>query len=691
MSMCLNPNGRHLYREGAPGTLVCQAPGCSFLLQGAWLGWGYVVSLLKHSQSMDLYVVTQGGEQHAQGKRFLARVLRQATPMVFSYIKRLQRLQHPHLHPLLQVEAVEQGRLCYVLTQFEEGGSLAQYLEHNVALSFAAIATIVQQAGEALQFAHEQNIVHGHFKPENCLLIAPATLQLCDFYYTFLGGALANSFSPFTAPEQFQGQAGPASDQFALAAFTYLLLKHCSPLAPRQETGPQGSVWRSRHLFPLEPLFARVHPLDQMLRRALDQNPVERFPNVHAFVSPLCSILEGMAEQHKPLPIERPAFPATRPFLQKSTLSPNMPGNAQAKPPSGKLLSPTGPETGQSYPSASLRFPALQPRRPFPPPISPGAGAVLLPRGIRQTCLLPGHIASISALSWAKKGPFLASGSEDGEIFFWAFQGHIGQLKGTLQGHQGKVLALSWSPEGNALASASSDSALRLWNLENSAQVEHSWWGHDGDATTLDWSPDGNILASGGKDGTLRLWNRKGELLAKQLAHTGRGGIKCLAWSPDQLSIVTGGADRFLRVWNAASWQQEMEWEIHQDEVRRLAWNPDGHFLASAGGKKDPHIYLWDMRTMRLLLTIEEQQRESVGLFWSEDSSWMAACLADGTLRLWQTNSLAEQQKVFSLCQPISLDAMPLLMVGTQEESLLAVATLALSIIVFEPRNDGKR
>src|SRR5579883_1695097 len=329
MSMCLNPNGRHLYRAGVPGTLVCPEPGCSFLLQGAWLGWGYVVSLLKHSKSMDLYVVTQGGEQHAQGKRFLARVLRQTTPTAFSHVKRLQRLQHPHLHPLLQVEAVEQGRLCYVLTQFEERGSLARSLEQNVAFSFAAIAAIVHQASEALQFAHEQHVVHGHFKPENCLLIGPATLQLCDFYYSFLEGALAPSFSPFTAPEQLQGQVGPASDQFALAAFAYLLLKYCSPLAQRQEAGMHGSVWRNMHLFPLEPLFARVHPLDQMLRRALHQNPAERFPNVQAFASPLCSILEGMAGQRKPFTGGRVDFLATRPSLQNPILSPTLPGNTQ--------------------------------------------------------------------------------------------------------------------------------------------------------------------------------------------------------------------------------------------------------------------------------------------------------------------------------------------------------------------------
>src|SRR5579885_3046129 len=122
MSMCLNPNGRHLYRADVPGTLVCQEPGCNFLLQGAWLGWGYVVSLLKHSKSMDLYVVTQGGEQHAQGKRFLARVLRRTAPRGFAQGERLQRLQHRRLHRRLRVEAVEQGRLCYVLTRCEERG-----------------------------------------------------------------------------------------------------------------------------------------------------------------------------------------------------------------------------------------------------------------------------------------------------------------------------------------------------------------------------------------------------------------------------------------------------------------------------------------------------------------------------------------------------------------------------------------
>src|SRR5260370_38605542 len=92
--------------------------------------------------------------------------------------------------------------------------------------------TIIRQICSAVQYAHKHGIIHRDLKPLNILFRKPRTgpeeVALSDFglavqvdadHHTFAhGGTL-----PYMAPEQFYGQATPASDIFALGVILYQL------------------------------------------------------------------------------------------------------------------------------------------------------------------------------------------------------------------------------------------------------------------------------------------------------------------------------------------------------------------------------------------------------------------------------------------------------------------------------------
>jgi WD40 repeat protein len=643
MLKCLNPHQPHYQLQPAPGQLVCHEPECGFLFADAPIRGWYIHSLLKQDKLMDLYLAV--GAAGISPEKVLLRVIRRATSTLFVQSMRLQALRHPSIHPLLLVEKIAGGRMLCLLSSFEGQGSLAHFLEKHRTLSLPAIGIMVLQIAEALHQAHSLNIIHGHLTLENCLLIAPATLQVCDFYYSFLG--VENlPLTPFAAPEQRNGQLVPASDQYALAALAYHLFKHYAPSSLRGSSAVTGGLTARA------PLFSLSHPLDLALGRALSEQAAYRFSDMRAFMSAFRGALEHLRREH--LLIGAPA--TSRPLQRLQSPVQVTRSHESALPSSPRTTSPL-PEEKTGMPTRAIR------------------------RG-----LLPGHMASILALRWSPDGSILASSDEDNVIRLWLFHHYVARPAAIPSGHSSRTLALCWSPDGSLLASAGHDSSLCIWRVTISAadplSIERSWWGHDGEATTLEWSPDGSRLLSGGRDGTIRLWDANGYPLLKQQVHAGKG-TRCVRWSPDQRFIATAGADRQITVWDAALTSPLAHWEAHNDEVQRIEWSPHSYILASYAGKKDTRVCLWHAPTGQLLASIAHQ-REPVGLFWSEDGTWLATVALDDTLNFWQTSYLMEQRSLSRLFPALLLEQTPSLMCGSHASKLLAVASKTFSIAIYE-------
>ena len=120
------------------------------------------------------------------------------------------------------------GTACYVM-EFLDGGSLADYVKKQGALSVGAAKKILKPVADAVAFLHSNRITHLDIKPGNIMFRSNGEPVLIDFglakHYDRRGNAtttvrtLAYS-AGFSPAEQYVGlkQFSPQSDVYALAA-----------------------------------------------------------------------------------------------------------------------------------------------------------------------------------------------------------------------------------------------------------------------------------------------------------------------------------------------------------------------------------------------------------------------------------------------------------------------------------------
>jgi len=220
-------------------------------------------------------------------------------------------LRHPSL---LQFVPVERKSRPYIVMEYLEGQTLAQLLRQVKPLPVQDATRIASRLCEALEYMHENGVVHRDLKPQNIMIVSDGSLRIMDFgiarsttnrKLTFAGFTPAMGTPDYMAPEQVLGQSGTErTDVYSLGAILYEMVTGRTPYQ-----GDNAFMVMTGRLSG-DPLAPRSHrpdippALEETILHAMERDPAERYVTVTGFKSdldhPELVRLTGRADRLKP-------------------------------------------------------------------------------------------------------------------------------------------------------------------------------------------------------------------------------------------------------------------------------------------------------------------------------------------------------------------------------------------------------
>jgi serine/threonine protein kinase len=210
-----------------------------------------------------------------------------------SILKQENRLLADLHHPnILQVfDYIEDNSNIFLVTEYAPLGTLYRHYRRGARIPLKIVVSYVAQIASALQYLHDHGIIHRDVKPSNIFLSSEDKVLLGDFGIAISirdssSGNVAGTIL-YMAPEQIQGHAVYASDQYSLATVAYEWLAGTDPFSGTSEMdiiarkfNEQPSSLRSKN--------PAIPPdVDQVIRIALAKDPKDRFRSVQAFATAL--------------------------------------------------------------------------------------------------------------------------------------------------------------------------------------------------------------------------------------------------------------------------------------------------------------------------------------------------------------------------------------------------------------------
>jgi serine/threonine protein kinase len=323
------------------------------------------------------------GEHAEVGKRVAIKILRpelasnrDSLARFTSEARIVTRLKHPSI-----VDVYDFGYLpeigCYLIMEYLEGDNLLGYLQQRGALSPYETAFIGWQIVDALETAHQANVIHRDLKLENVFLVrwgGRTIVKLLDFGLAKLldpqegdptlitRAGIVLGTPAYMSPEQAAGrkEIDGRADLYSVGVIMFELVTGQSPFfAPNP-----NELLTIKQIEPAPPASAFApgipKPQEQLILRLMERVPKDRPPNARVVRTALGQMLPALPRK----PVSEIAIPIE--MLQGVPLVAELKENAAPPSPEEVML------LGEHAQDLFFKQPeAKEPRKPEPKLPSP--------------------------------------------------------------------------------------------------------------------------------------------------------------------------------------------------------------------------------------------------------------------------------------------------------------------------------
>ncbi len=520
------------------------------------------------------------------------------------------RLDHPNV--LAVHEVGEDGALCYIVSPYCRGPSLAQWLaRHEGRASPRDAAQLVACLADGLEDSHKLGVLHRDIKPGNVLLDVSATEKdandqellarpissfapkLTDFGLAKLPGDQTNTRTgtlvgtpAYMPPERINGtidQRFGASDIYGLGVVLYELLTGQAPFQGETDAQTLHKVINDQPELPRLLRHDIPRDLEAICLKCLERNPSLRYHSAGDLAADLRRFLNGEQTVARPLSAGRRLLAWTR---RKPTLAGliavsvvalcviagigilytrNLRNSRIVAEQLRATAEASELKAQQRAYAATMRtaqwaWEALD-YRAFTDTMAAYEGSRL--RGFEyeflnhlsrraRTTLHPSRPVEVDSITVAPGGGRIATANRDGTIDIWSYPD--GAIKSSFRAHDICANVVRFAPHGELLATASCDATIRLWDAD-SLELIREIHSPGGKINTIRFGPHGKTLYTAGEEQIVRAWS----VVTGELQRTFRaspnslGTLECLALSPDGSLLAAGGRENTVAIWDTVT------------------------------------------------------------------------------------------------------------------------------------------
>ncbi len=317
---------------------------------GRRLGKVQIESLVARGGVAEIYVGTHTTLDHKVAVKILRNLSEDNSDALLRFQREarvIAKLRHPNIVQVHDFDTVENDP--YLVMEYVDGPSLSKYLnslhEKNGRLELYQVVRLMNAVAGALQYAHNNNVVHRDIKPGNILLTSPTRpivagqplpedvepiitdfglVRFLDANRQTTTGQIAGT-PAYMSPEQARGEATDGrTDVYSLGIVLYEILAGHIPF----DGETTMSILFKQVTEPPPPIPGLSPVIQNVLNRALAKDVKDRFQTPLDFARAFSAAvnmdidydtiqstmqMDSLPATLPPVPVDRPAKPQPRP------------------------------------------------------------------------------------------------------------------------------------------------------------------------------------------------------------------------------------------------------------------------------------------------------------------------------------------------------------------------------------------